>query len=123
MIQLRQPAIDEISLNLPEAELHLAGDRDLIRELAGIFHEDAPELAERFHSAIPQDNERQRISVHSLKGLCGTFCAEAAKEWLSDAEATVADGEMSEEQLRDLGENLNKVVARMRELLHEAFPE
>jgi HPt (histidine-containing phosphotransfer) domain-containing protein len=54
----------------------LSGDRQLLRELAVMFTEDAPAMLQELEEAADrQDTETACRIVHSLRGLCSTFFA------------------------------------------------
>src|ERR1039458_8576868 len=58
---------------------HLEGDRDLLRELAGLFLEDLPQQMEAIRHAVnpPQAHDLERLA-HRLKGSVGNFAAKPA---------------------------------------------
>ncbi len=59
---------------------HVDHDRGLLRELAEIFFEDAPDTLERLREAIEHgDFEQLWQAAHALKGAVANFAAERAR--------------------------------------------
>jgi PAS domain S-box-containing protein len=76
-----QPGVVDIEA----AMQRLAGDMDLLRELATMFAEDAPQLLEKLEQGINErDASQVRRAAHSLKGLAANFgaarCVSVAQE-------------------------------------------
>ena len=68
----------------------LDGNRQLLRELAEMFCEDAPVLLDEMRTALDEsDATTARRAIHSLKGLASTFFAtnvnELAQRWEQEA--------------------------------------
>ncbi len=65
--------------DLSAALLRLGGDTALLREIAGLFREDAPVFLDRLKAALAAgDAAGVRNAAHSLKGLASNFNGEAA---------------------------------------------
>jgi two-component system sensor histidine kinase/response regulator len=57
----------------------LDGDRNLLREMVGLFRVDAPRLIAEIREAVSAaDAERLQSSAHALKGVVGSFASDAA---------------------------------------------
>src|SRR5262249_37071093 len=68
-------------VDLDEALGRLGGDRDLLRELAATFLDQAPRWMDAIRQALDrQDAGQLKTSAHPLKGSLGTFAARAAAE-------------------------------------------
>ena len=59
----------------------LGGDEDLLKEVAGLFLQEYPELVSQIREAIDQnDAHKLERSAHSLKGSVSNFGSDAAWE-------------------------------------------
>lgn len=67
---------DNAGLDLAAARRRVGGDDALLRELAVIFIDDAPELLAQAQASV--DTERARRAAHSLKGLASNFSESTA---------------------------------------------
>jgi CheY-like chemotaxis protein/HPt (histidine-containing phosphotransfer) domain-containing protein len=66
-------------LNWDEALAHVGGDRDLLRDLAATFLDQAPRWTGAIRAALDgQDADRLKAAAHPLKGSLGTFAAKGA---------------------------------------------
>jgi HPt (histidine-containing phosphotransfer) domain-containing protein len=69
----------DAGIDLAAALRRLGGDVELLRELAAIYVQDAPELVLQATSALAQrDLQQAAHAAHSLKGLSSNFSAAAA---------------------------------------------
>jgi CheY-like chemotaxis protein/HPt (histidine-containing phosphotransfer) domain-containing protein len=101
-----QPAFDEA-----EALDRLGGDRELLRQLIGIYREDSERLMGVMRDALGRwDARALRRAAHSLKGTVSLFGAAQATEAAGRVEALGDDGVGGEEALATLAEQ----VARLR---------
>lgn len=98
-----------------EASLtRMAGDRELLDEMVGLFREDAPALLARIEKSLEssQPNELER-AAHSLKGLCANLeskrAAAAANALLEAARA----GDLA--LARDLVPEMQRQIRRVLE--------
>lgn len=78
-----------VSGELPSAEAassaeilaRFEGDRELFREVAGLFRDDHPKLLSEIRNAVEGlDSEALVRAAHTLKGAVGNFAAKAAFE-------------------------------------------
>jgi HPt (histidine-containing phosphotransfer) domain-containing protein len=71
----------EPALNVAAALERIDGDRDLLREVAGIFRRDCPQMLENIREAVTNRDARAlEREAHKLKGSLGAFCAKPAFE-------------------------------------------
>jgi HPt (histidine-containing phosphotransfer) domain-containing protein len=70
---------DILVLNRALALSRVGGDEDLLREIAGLFLEDYPQLVDKIRAALESNDAHalERAS-HSLKGSVANFCADSA---------------------------------------------
>lgn len=98
----------------------LAGDRELLRELAQMFCEDAPIVFEDLQSAVSSgDPGTARRAAHSLKGSASTFFAQPTVELASQLEAHAASGDLDNMlpcDLDTLKELVDSLVSELRTL-------
>ncbi|HVS37161.1 MAG TPA: Hpt domain-containing protein, partial [Gemmataceae bacterium] len=67
--------------DMEAALARLDGDRELLRDVAGLFVEDAPRLVTAVRSAVSaRDARALQLSAHTLKGSASTFSARALVE-------------------------------------------
>ncbi len=97
----------------------LDGERELLRQLASMFVEDAPVLLRNLQAGLStQDPLAARHAVHSLKGLAATFFATPTVELAQRLENELSAGRMAAvtdggaEQLRQTTEALCKELYR-----------
>jgi HPt (histidine-containing phosphotransfer) domain-containing protein len=75
----------------------LGGDRDLLKQLATIFKEDASVLVREYETAMTHgDLVSAQRAVHSLKGLVATFYADDAVTSLAAIETSLSDKEVED---------------------------
>jgi CheY-like chemotaxis protein len=92
-------------LNWDEAVSLVGGDRELLKEVAKIFLEDAPGLLSKIKEAIRrQDAAALERAAHTLKGQASSFLAGPASEAALKLEMMGRHGELSqaEEAFADL---------------------
>jgi two-component system, sensor histidine kinase and response regulator len=100
-------------LNLAVARRRLGGDEKLLRDLAGFFVEDAPQLLEDARNALKiGDLETATRSAHSLKGLASNFEAVSTVELAQELELSTRTGRAEDAQqlLTPLGEEIQRVM-------------
>ena len=70
---------EDNAFDLDSALSRLEGDKELLKEIAGIFIEDCPKLLSEIKKAIESKNGMElEQAAHSLKGSVGNFGAEQA---------------------------------------------
>ena len=98
------------------------GNKDLFREIAGIFLETCPDYIAGIKKGITENDggilERE---AHSLKGAIGNFGAKEAYEVAHRLEKLGEKGEMAtaEEELSNLESALNELASEMKIVLQE----
>lgn len=71
------PAELHAVMDVEDALGRLGNDEDLLREIIKIYLEDAPELLDKIHVAIANDDGSSLMrAAHSLKGLAATLSAQ-----------------------------------------------
>jgi HPt (histidine-containing phosphotransfer) domain-containing protein len=97
----------------------LDGDRELLRELIGLYLEDEPSLIDQMAAAVSAgDAPRLARSAHTLKGSVGNFCAPAAHGAAAALELAGREGRVDDAPVlfdRLLGE-LDRVRHALRSL-------
>jgi signal transduction histidine kinase/CheY-like chemotaxis protein len=90
-------SIEEEVIDWLGAMTHLEGDVDLLREIAGMFLAQCPELIARVRDAVergdPVEIER---AAHTIKGSVGNFAAKAAFEAAEKLERVGREGVLGE---------------------------
>lgn len=75
----------------------LDGDRDLLKELIGLYLEDEQGLLDQIAAAIREGQAGALArSAHTLKGSVGNFCAAAAHASAAALEAAGREGRLAE---------------------------
>lgn len=75
----------------------LDGSRELLRDMALIFSEDAPLLLAELHSALEAgDASAAERAIHSLKGMAATFYARPTVELTQRYESIAAQQRLAE---------------------------
>lgn len=88
--------MDDI-INVSALMDRLEGDRDLLKELAGLYLEDEQSLIDQISAALKDGQaDALRRSAHTLKGSVGNFCAPAAHASAAALEAAGRDGRLEE---------------------------
>jgi two-component system sensor histidine kinase/response regulator len=113
--------IDAMSNSIDLAALmdRLAGDRELLHELIGLYLDDEQALIDKVAAAISAgDATRLARSAHTLKGSVGNFCAAGAQAAATALEVAAREGRLAEAQpLFDrLTAELDKVRGALRSL-------
>lgn len=100
------------SLNMAAALERVAGDIELLREVARLFLEAAPELMAEIMAAVEShDASALERAAHSLKGSIGTFGAEQAWRAAYHVECLGRKGD-----LREAGAAVNSLQQALRQL-------
>jgi two-component system, sensor histidine kinase and response regulator len=75
----------------------LEGDRDLLKELVGLYLDDEKGLIDEIAAAV-RDREADAIrrAAHTLKGSVGNFCAPSAHAAAAALEAAGVDGRLDD---------------------------
>jgi HPt (histidine-containing phosphotransfer) domain-containing protein len=83
-------------INLAKALERLDGDENLLKDMAGFFNEDAPELLRKAEQALER-GEAQTVqrTAHSLKGLAANFNARQAVDAAFELEQIGESGDLS----------------------------
>ena len=72
------------------------GDRELLREVVGLFFEDCPRRLADIHNALASGNrEALERAAHSIKGSVGNFAAPAAADAALQLEMIGRSGDLS----------------------------
>ena len=89
-----EPVID-----LPVVLERVEDDRELLRELVGLFLDDAPPRLTAIHDAVDsRDADGLRRSAHALKGSAGNLAALAVFEAARELELTAPTGDWTHAQ-------------------------
>jgi len=82
------------AVNLPELLSRVENDWDLLRELAGIFHEEFPRYTDALRLAIQDGNlEQAREAAHALKGMLANLAAARPAAAASELEQLAKSGQ------------------------------
>ena len=99
-------------LNLSAALERVAGDLDLLREVARMFLEAAPDLMAEIMAAVEsRDAAKLERAAHSLKGSIGTFAADHAWKAAYEVECLGRKGD-----LREAGAAVGSLQKALRQL-------
>ena len=96
----------------------LDGDRDLLRDVAGLFVTEAPRIVQSMRAAVAAGDARAlQLSAHALKGSASTFSAKSLVEaaWALEQMGRRADLGGAAEALV----GLEREAARLRKALAE----
>jgi two-component system, sensor histidine kinase and response regulator len=107
------------SIDLAALMDRLAGDRELLQELVGLYFDDEQTLIDEVAAAISAgDAARVARSAHTLKGSVGNFCAAAAHGAAAALETAAREGRMGEVSalFSRLVAELDKVRSALRSL-------
>ena len=110
----------ETVLDAASALDRVGGNRELLRQLAGVFREDCSQLIEQIQAALQEgDAVRLHEAAHTLKGMVGFFAAPVATEAARKLEAIGQTGELTraEESL----ECLIREIERVQNVLASVF--
>lgn len=113
--QLGSPASQHM-LNLDEALNRVDGDRELLREMAGVFLEEYPLLLVTMQDALSHGNAQTlTFAVHTLKGSVANFAATNAFEAALKLEKIGRQGNLT--QAKNALAELEAELARLAPLL------
>lgn len=113
----RNPSIEKTFVDESAAVAALAGSRELLRDLAVMFSEDAPSTLEVLRQSLEANDAVQvRHTVHSLKGMASTFYAKNAVDLAQRLEDAAAQGSLSEFADGGLPDLENAILAIIEEL-------
>ena len=100
---------------------HLQGDRELAAELAAIFLDDWPGMAENVgHALAKGDAEELRMAAHTLKGAVGNFGAAAAAAAALRLEKTGVSGTL--DGAAGAWADVKREVAKLEKALRSLVP-
>jgi len=109
---LTHSALKEI-VDWKAALSHVRGDRELLRELAGIFLAEWPAWIAGLRSEMARGNlEQTRMIAHTVKGSLGTFAATAAH-----AAAEAVETESRHQRIQSAKQSLEQLEHEMANLL------
>jgi HPt (histidine-containing phosphotransfer) domain-containing protein len=107
---------DNPIVNLELALERLDHDRGLLRDLAGFYLEDAPQLCNQVEAGLATENVEEIVrGAHSLKGLSANFDATIAASAALDVELSGRQGDI--EAARQAFPRLKAEVQRVIEFL------
>ena len=92
---------------------YTGGDRQLLKEVIGLFRKDSPASLRRIERAVHKhDSDGLRMAAHALKGAIATVGSPAGRETVAELEALAkasrfADAERAYGHLRELVEELD----------------
>jgi HPt (histidine-containing phosphotransfer) domain-containing protein len=115
-----EPVID-----LPVVLERVEDDRELLRELVGLFLDDAPPRLTAIHDAVDsRDAKALQQNAHALKGSAGNLAAQVVFETARELEqiARTGDWTRAEETCAVLESELDRLTAALTELV-AAEPE
>ncbi len=113
--QLGSPASQHM-LNLDEALNRVDGDRELLREMAGVFLDEYPLLLVTMQDALSHGNAQTlTYAVHTLKGSVANFAASNAFEAALKLEKIGRQGNLT--QAKSALAELEAELARLAPLL------
>lgn len=102
-----------VVLNLENASVRLGQDRQLLKDLARFFFEDAPLLMTAVEDGIRSgDTELVQRSAHSIKGMASHFDAAACMAAAAHVETLANSGESAKlvEVAADLRRQIDEVL-------------
>ena len=126
-----RPSSESLIMNQPDQELNfdpgaalkrVDGDRELLREIAGLFFEDTPRLVAEVRNAIQRgDGKALERSAHTLKGSIGNFGARTAFEAAFSLEQMGRNGDFSRasEMFTQLERQVTLLVPALEAVLNE----
>jgi CheY-like chemotaxis protein len=110
------PSLDGSAAEIGALLEHLDGDRELLRELAGVFPAEASGLLDQIRAALALgDCVKLRQAAHTLKGALGTVGAAAEAELARQLESLGKDGQLAE--AAKIFANLEPLVTRLNDVL------
>ena len=126
-----RPCSESLIMNQPDQELNfdpgaalkrVDGDRELLREIAGLFFEDTPRLVAEVRNAIQRgDGKALERSAHTLKGSIGNFGARTAFEAAFSLEQMGRNGDFARasEAFTQLERQVTLLVPALEAVLKE----
>ncbi len=98
------------------ALMYLSGDRNLFKDIAGLFEEQSPSILARIRGAIEnRDGEELRQAAHRLKSSVGVFMARQALDGAVKMEKLGLDSDF--EAASDLYPELEAHIIRLADAL------
>jgi HPt (histidine-containing phosphotransfer) domain-containing protein len=100
----------------------VGGNRQTLRELAGVFREDSERLTAEIRAALQaRDARKLRPAAHTLRGMVGFFMATRAVEVTVRLEALEPEDDWAggEAALATLGEEIGRIQTALAELCGE----
>jgi HPt (histidine-containing phosphotransfer) domain-containing protein len=89
------PPLDDPSFDAEAVLIHVDNDRDLLRELAELLCEDAPNTMDRIREAAEnEDAEALWQAAHALKGAVANFAALGARDLAQTLERKGREGDL-----------------------------
>jgi len=86
----------KVPFDVAAALEHMAGDMDLLKEVAGVFLTDHPHQIEQIDAALAAgDAEAAMHAAHSLKGSVGSFAAAGAFDAANAVETAARHGDLA----------------------------
>jgi CheY-like chemotaxis protein/HPt (histidine-containing phosphotransfer) domain-containing protein len=108
----------DAAINLNIARQRLGNDERLLKDMAGFYQEDAPQLLQELQTALAKsDAETSSRAAHSLKGLSSNFEAVAAAKLAQTMEDATRNQRFNE--ARSLLPELINAIGRVSEALVE----
>ena len=106
-----------VTLDLSQARQNFGSDENLLHEIANVFIEDVPGIADELKAAWLR-NDFQTIArlAHSLKGLCATFGAEPSRTYAQRLELDAANCQsaVTLEKIYKLVDTLEQTIATLQ---------
>lgn len=110
---------NEQVINYAEALSRLGGDRELFRDMARFFRDDAPGLMQNIESGIKQnDPPSVTIAAHTLKNMAATCGGELAAKIAGKVESSGRRGDLG--QAAQLLDELHSSVDAFNKALLDA---
>ncbi len=107
-----------------EAALEMMGDPDLLKELAQIFIENAPQTFAEMQAALDAgDQAALKRSAHTLKGLFATFACPQGEASARELEVAAVDPGIKPERHRELVEDVRGWTEALRAALARYLAE
>lgn len=113
-----------IALNLSELLVRVDNDRDLVRELIGIFQDEFPPLLRRLREAVARQDARcVETTSHSLTGMLSSLSATRAAALARELEQMGREGNapglagtlaLFEHETTNLQSELNSYIAEAK---------
>ncbi len=106
-----------MTLDLTQARLNFGSDENLLHEIANVFVEDVPGIADELKAAwLRNDFQTVARLAHSLKGLCATFGAEPSRTYAQriELDATNCRSAVTMEKVYKLLDTLQQTLSLYR---------